>query len=578
MSRTSSSAARRTRWLSRFLSAATVGLLLFLVVPATATADPGSSRPSAPIVTSANFPECTPTACTASGRVGDIGVFTLSALDSDVTSYRYGWSASPINPIATEEGKPVTLELPVREYGMNTLYVQAFNQVGVSPTSVYSFVVGRLAGPVAGWGLEARQYGTPPLANIVVDGPALTVEGSVSWTPDVRLIGASTAGFSGTGSLVTTESVVDTAESFSMAAWVRLEGTDSDARVAGFEGVNQSAMHVGYSADSDRWYLAMPEEDSVTGGTWARAESDQTIKANQWTHLAVAVDRSDQLARLFVNGVEAGSTAVPAGWTATGPFRVGDALSGDASMPWHGQVAQVRLYDRAITAGDITIGYDDHRPLMTPTLVAAWDFNIDCCGEVWDNSGWGNDLETQGGTQFTNGRDWNYGLGLNGVDGLAQSATAVVRTDESFAITAWARLDSNQSDSTVLSTEAATGTSLSLGYDTAADRWQVALPSTDGSTGSHTAESATAPEAGQWYHLAAIYDAANDELRLYVDGNLESTVAAPINPLHVDGRLLLGACGSTNGDRWAYMHGVIDDVYVYSGVVTEEMIADIASR
>ena len=45
------------------------------------------------------------------------------------------------------------------------------------------------------------------------------------------------------------------------------------------------------------------------------------------------------------------------------------------------------------------------------------------------------------------------------------------------------------------------------------------------------ATSTTTPVAGTWYHLLGVYDAANGQLKLYVNGTLEGSQAfsAPLS-------------------------------------------------
>ena len=529
-----------------------------------------------------DFAECTDLACPATGGPGESGTFTVTSADDDVVTYLYGWSSPPANIASTQQGDSRTLQLTPPRYGDNTLYIQAVDLAGnTSVTGAYSFVVGRAKGPVAGWELETRPDGTQPLKSVVLDGPSLTTNNAVGWTPDVRLMGATTADFDGSAALMTDASVVDTSESFSVSAWVRLDGSGSDFHVGGFDGMSMSALSFGYTQATGHWYLTVPSADSASGGTWVRAESTNSATRNQWTHLVAVIDHAEGTGRLYVNGESSGAVNLPQGWTADGAFRIGSSLhNGAAANGWQGQIASVRVFDRVVVPEDLSAGTDDFSALMAPQRVGQWSFDEDCCGLARDQSNWNNDLSLFGGSEFAPGyQPGSYGISVDGVDGFAASTDAVFRTDDSFSISAWARLDSKTSDFTVVSSEAVVRPSSYVKYKPGTDRWRMTIPDADvESPGWYIAEDTTTPEVGEWYHLVSIYDAATDELRLYVNGALVSTVADPTEPWHVDGRLLLGAAGSIDGSQWSFAHGAIDDVAIYQGVLTETQIAELSAR
>ena len=537
------------------------------------------SRPDAPAIASPDFVECTDLDCPAVGGPGEPGSFVFEAFDEDVTSYRYGWSSPPSETVVTQVGESQEVELTVPRYGENTLYVQAVDEAGnTSATGAYSFVVGRAAAPTAGWELERRPYHADPLTNTVAGGPALAIDGDVAWASDARLIEAETADFDGSGSLVAATSV-DTTSSFSISAWVRLEGTGTDFHVGGFDGDFMSPLYFGYQGTSGTWYLKAPTADSTDGGAWVHLDSDRPAKRHQWTHLVAVVDRTENLARLYIDGDDAGTAVMPDGWSTTGLFRLGQTLhDGSVGTGWDGQVAEVRVFDRVVVPDDIYVGTNDFQSLMSAELVGEWSFDEDCCRVAEDQSEWNHDLGLYGGSDFAPGRAvGSWGLSFDGVDGFAASAGAVFRTDDSFSISAWARFDSNATDFTVVSSEAVVRPSSYLKYKPSTDRWRMTIPDADvESPDWYIAEDTTAPELGEWYHLVSVYDAASDELRLYVNGMLVSTVAGPVEPWHVDGRLLLGAAGSTNDEQWSFAVGAVDDVAVYQGVLTDHQVTELS--
>ncbi len=74
--------------------------------------------------------------------------------------------------------------------------------------------------------------------------------------------------------------------------------------------------------------------------------------------------------------------------------------------------------------------------------------------------------------------------------------------------------------------------------------------------------------AGRWVHLAATYDGAT--LKLYVDGILQSSVAAPLPYDSAENLYIGGDPGVVSGRSW--YAGLLDDVYIFSQALTAEEI------
>ncbi|MEK7216143.1 MAG: LamG-like jellyroll fold domain-containing protein, partial [Chloroflexota bacterium] len=70
--------------------------------------------------------------------------------------------------------------------------------------------------------------------------------------------------------------------------------------------------------------------------------------------------------------------------------------------------------------------------------------------------------------------------------------------------------------------------------------------------------------ADQWYHAAASYDSARGEVKLYVNGRLERTIAVPAL-LPMGQRLVIGG----DQDQQSYVEGFIDDAMVYGRALSD---------
>ena len=82
----------------------------------------------------------------------------------------------------------------------------------------------------------------------------------------------------------------------------------------------------------------------------------------------------------------------------------------------------------------------------------------------------------------------------------------------------------------------------------------------------HGVDGKTRPEVGTWYFVAETYDGA--DIKLYVDGELEGTLAAPggIEFLNIDMRF-----GNHHAVAWL-LDGILDEVEIWDKAMTAEEI------
>ena len=85
--------------------------------------------------------------------------------------------------------------------------------------------------------------------------------------------------------------------------------------------------------------------------------------------------------------------------------------------------------------------------------------------------------------------------------------------------------------------------------------------------------SAGVPEVNTWAHLAAVYDGAAKELRIYVNGALIGQSARDGDNTPTDDPLTFGTWNEGNRFR-----GMLDEIAIFNAVLTEEDIMDIAQN
>ena len=80
-------------------------------------------------------------------------------------------------------------------------------------------------------------------------------------------------------------------------------------------------------------------------------------------------------------------------------------------------------------------------------------------------------------------------------------------------------------------------------------------------------------QAGTWQHIAASFDNAVDEVKLYLDGSLVHTGTLTFTPTVVSADLSIGR--SPDGEYW---RGLLDDVRIYDTVLSDAEITTLAQR
>ena len=576
------------------------------------------------------------------GGPGKTMTFTFSTTTKDVTKFRYGWSSPPTTEI-TASGtttKTATVTVTVPRFGENTLWVRGIDATGnLGNIGSASFIAPRPAPAIAKWGLE--QYpGVDQPASLADQQPTLggrtdLTAANVTWTDDVRMIGGKAASLNGTSSVLTTPgSVINTANSFSVAAWVRLGAlpTTTDMVVASQTGANAGGFHLGTrlvgSPATPRWSFLMKDTDDQASTTRPAYTSTALTSADvgRWTHIAGVFDKAAGKVRLYVNGELAAETdrsVTP--WNATGAFAVGRGWSSGAASNWfHGNVADVQVYDRVLVphdftgqlAQDPTSGGFDEPGMLTPVQVGNWNFEAatpcylenlkDTCEAPDTVTAWGRWLALTKGSAVgagysTDGSglwlDYEYFPEEGYTEGTAEYARSavktgitppnsdgleftqwqdkpVLRTDQSFTMSAWVMLDRLDGMRSPLSQRGQHSSGGWLKYNSTLGKWHFAISDEDlTTTPTASITSTSAAEEGVWTHLAGVYDAERKQIRLYVNGELEGvTQNLSFTPMPSTGPLLVGRTlwQGQLVDQWT---GGIDDVAVFQGALTDASVS-----
>lgn len=492
---------------------------------------------------------------------------------NDVDHYLWGWQDPPANKVdaAGGLGGAATASLTPPGDGPRTLYVRAADRAGnQSPTREYRFYVRAGNGALAQYSFEGNARDTAFLGDRhgTLNGPGSYVPGAVGTS--VRF---------DYGAAVTAPNAVRTDTSFTVSAWVRLDQVVRDHTAVSEAGTNTSAFQLGYRADDGgRWYFYLPTTDDPIPAV-ATTFSAEAAPTGTWTHLAGVYDAARGQLRLYVNGALSATKAYRSAWSAAGDVHIGNGLWNKAwANHWLGAVDEVQLYDRAVPEAELAAmvrGSD--------VQVAYWRFDeaADTAGDpgrtARNSVDGGAAAVLTGGAKFTGTGAVKGAVELDGVDGAATTNAPVVRTDQSFSVAAWVKLDQTGATYTVLSQDGRNICGFCLQYQKESDRWVFVLPRDDGSPpgGFDFVVSSAAPVPGTWTHLAGVYDAAAAKVRLYVDGVLAGEQARAASwqatgPLQFGRERLNGALGH-------YLDGTIDEARVYNRAISADEVRGLVS-
>ncbi|MFB7337440.1 LamG domain-containing protein [Streptomyces adustus] len=530
--------------------------------------------------------------------VGTYGTFTFapnpndSIPDTDVVKYRYAFdsTASPATVLTPSAagGSVSTTWMPTRS-GRHWVDVVAVDKAeNPSTRAHYEFLVSEGKPVVAQWNL-ADQTGDTEAHDESGEFSA-TAGSAVAFGADGPGGKADKAAhFDGTADsyLDADETVLDTTRSFSVSAWVRPTALDRNMTVVSQDGTGEPGFFLGYDASAATWKFSVPVNDVDSLGEWKAVSTGISVVKDQWVLLTGVYDAQKTdgpLLQLYINKDLKGSAGRRSSWKSYGPLQIGrtTARSGYRDN-FTGDLAEVRVFDRVLPAAQVA-------ELMTvkPERKGYWQLDTATSGAAAETGG-GQALTLAGNASIYRPADPLFdtaalvgdgNLVLDGDGDYASTATAPVPGNSSFTVTARAQLTSldPEKSQTVLSLPGANANRVQVRYQAATGQWELAVARTD----------VTAPEivtftddqelpdtGGSGQHLAVVYDAFANSIRLYVEGQLvagaygkDDTLWSATGGLQV-GRSLRGAS--------EYFAGAIDEVRVYSGAADPVAVQQMAS-
>lgn len=398
---------------------------------------------------------------------------------------------------------------------------------------------------------------------VATDSTAEGNNGTVSgatWTTSGMIENA--LSFNGASSVTKTGSatVLKPSTEVSVSAWIKAGSTDT----GGSEIVSMGdsyAVRLDTTGNIRFFYY--------NGTTWvSTVTSGVNLKNNLW-HYVVAQKTSSSV-EIYVDGVLKITSANTGTITYNqgANFVIGKHGNGDAIYDFTGLIDDVRIYNRPLTAQEISTAYVN----ATSDLVAHWKLNEGSGTAISDSSGNGRNGVMNGATWTTG--NIGAGLSFDGINDYINLGDILDAGSGNMTVTAWVKFGALNANQKI----AIKSHSLSPWLS-----WQLQLwgsqPQTNGvepmftlattDIGYYSAGYWGEISADTWYHISGVKN--GNSLLFYLNGTTNDTWSDTISGTvqNGDGSLWIGS--GWNGTDEPF-NGVIDDVRIYNRALTSEEI------
>ncbi len=391
---------------------------------------------------------------------------------------------------------------------------------------------------------------------------------------------------------------LDLAGDFAMSVWIKLNtqpGSGLAYQIITKDDVNQRQYAFTYLDVGGVKRIAIFIHAS--NAVYDEVYIAQTLPVGVWTHICLTCDISNSASSEFVfyiNGVKIGNGtvatdgSVTAIQNTTAQFEIGRRIYSGFNQYLDGSVDDIAIFSRILTDQEVLniyqsnikkiagvdlantkkLGGVNNIPVELSTLPLASDANLQ---GYWKLEANGNDSGPNGYNLTANGSpSFVTGKFGNAVDlestssqnlSIADGSCPNLEISGSKTWMCWFKPES-------------ISTQVILGKVTGASGVQIFFTTTyiqfyhNGTATNGTVSSSAPLIAGQWYHVAGIYDSSAGKLRLYLNGVLVSEVTATGTSSDGNSPFYIG-----RNDEGNYFDGIIDDVAIFNRALTDAEVS-----
>lgn len=315
---------------------------------------------------------------------GDTGTFAFTRLSSDATGSATFVSA-PSAPVAgtwyhlvgVDDASAGTLTLYVDGQSMgsttyaggwqatgNTLIGHGFyggqqvDYVNGSIDEVEMFSSALTAAQVAALDQPAAYSfddGTgTTAADVTGHGNTLTLGSGASWA--AGQIGSNSLAVNGTatGNAIFASPVINTAQSFSVSTWVKLNSLSGFQTFVSIDGSNTSGFYLQLRGDTGKFAFTRLASDNISAQAF-HADGLSAPSTGIWYNLVGVNDVATGQLLLYVNGTLQSTVSYSGGWQANGATVVGAGKYNGARVDFvNGDIDDVHFYNSPLSAADVS--------------------------------------------------------------------------------------------------------------------------------------------------------------------------------------------------------------------------------
>ncbi|WP_234344275.1 LamG-like jellyroll fold domain-containing protein [Streptomyces sp. NRRL F-5123] len=201
----------------------------------------------------------------------------------------------------------------------------------------------------AHWRLDEASGTTA--ADAVGDAHDATLHGTATWNTTDH--GGSLALDGSTSYLDTAGPVLDTGNSMTVSAWVKLNDTSVNSTFVAADGVHTSVFQLCYST-AYGWTFNRLGSDVDSPVITRSYSGTDAVRTGVWTHLVGVYDKGSGTVRLYVDGIPQTPNSFTTPWTGEGNFQLGRRRSAGVYGEYaKGSLSDVTLWSTALTPTQI---------------------------------------------------------------------------------------------------------------------------------------------------------------------------------------------------------------------------------
>lgn len=314
------------------------------------------------------------------------------------------------------------------------------------------------------------------------------------------------------------------------------------------------------------------------GNISTAAYSANSLADGTWHHIAMVIDASSNRTIYgYIDGVLANTsksfTAISSDFSNTLNFIIGATSDTNNSYKWAGQIDNIRIWNKAMTATELLADMTAVVNAPTSNLLAAWDFENVSGTTVPDISGNNHPGTLFGTPTFPNA--FSMVLALDGIDDFMSVADhSELNFTSGQSVTLTCKIKTTDYGKRIISKRTnGTGIGYEFINNSAAGGGQFGVNLTTSAGAAGPPFGTTTIANNTWHHLAMVVDAATTSCKIYVDGVLQQTkTSANIGTSTTSNteKLLFG----TLSNYASFMNAQLDDIRFWNKAMTATEVAN----